>query len=358
MRDNHGRAAKAYSEATGAPYKTSRSWAVQGFISLRRPFPKRCGDSPKSVAELCADATGWQKEDCLKWAEQGFISAALPVPDASSAQQRHLEAFVVHVLANALRDVQLDSAVFGMTRLVPLPSFPVFYLHPDMADAVVSAVLPRFSASHGGIKGVPGMRPSFPPEGGLDLRLVGTKARIRFMSERADWRPTLPEDVAPGDRTDNGEDDQEVRQLWRSEKNLTALEAEELTYWNMGDSSRRRNAIERDWLLSRILRRVAIANLAGTSHGWANTYTHGYEDVVIEWCCGEDPQYVKSKLLRSGLVTPPPGLDVNPEPGFMHADTIYFGSGRAHVRRLYPSKCNIPQNPAEYIRELIRGRYT
>lgn len=355
-KDNHGRAADAYSKATGSPYETSRSWVKQGFISLRRPFPKRQDESAETVAELCVEATGWQKSECLKWAEQGFVSAALPIPDASSAQQRHLEALVVHVLAEALRDGQLDSAVFGVTRVRPLPSFPVFHLHAGMADAVASEVLPRFEAGYGGMRGVPGLRPSLSPEGGLDLHLVGTGARIRFVSDQEDWRPALPRDVPPGGRTADGEDHQEVRQLWRSAEALDPLEEEELRFWNMEPSSRRKEVIERNWLLSRILRRSAIVNLAGNSHGWANTYTHSYEDVVIEWCCGEDPQYLKSKLLRSGLVVPPPGVAIDPDPDFKHPETIYFGSGRAYVRRL--SDCDITESVAGRIRASIRERYS
>ncbi|MEU6327057.1 hypothetical protein ABZ851_07200 [Streptomyces sp. NPDC047049] len=355
-KDKHGRAASAFSKTTGVPYETSRVWAKQGFISLRRPFPKRQDEPSDYVAELRAEATGWPTEECLKWAEQGFISTSLPIPDASSAEQRHLEAFVVHVLAEALRDGQLDSAVFGVTRVRPLPSFPVFYLHAEMANVVVSEVLPRFEAGYGGIKGIPGLRPAPSPEGGLDLRLVGTGARVRFVSERGDWQPTFPANVAPGGTTADREDDQEVRQLWRSEETLDPLEHEELRFWNMEPSSRRRDVIERNWLLSRILRRSALANMTGKSHGWANTYTHAYEDVVMEWCCGEDPRRVMSKFLRSGLTTTPPGMHMRPDPDFKHSETFYFGSGRAYVRRL--SGCNISEGVAEKIRASIRERYT
>ncbi|MGY0018661.1 hypothetical protein ACVHNB_06700 [Streptomyces sp. YJ-C3] len=354
--DNHGRAAAAHSKATGSSYKTSRRWAEQGFISLRRPFPEHRDESPESAAELCVEATGWREVECLKWAEQGFISHAFPIPDASSAQQRHLEAFVVHVLADALRDGQLDSAVFGVTRLVPLPSFPVLYLHAGMADVVVSEVLPRYEAGYGGIRGVPGLRPSPSPQGGLELRLVGTGARIRLVSEDESWRPELPGDVAPGEARADGEDDQEVRQLWRSAKRMDPLEEEELRFWNMEPFTHRKEAIERNWLLSRLLRRSAIVNLAGKSHGWANTYTHAYEDIVVEWCCGEDPDHVKSKLFSSGLVNPPPGLRVAPEPNLTHPTTICFGSGRAYVRRL--PDCTITEGSAERIRGIIRERYS
>ncbi|WP_406355393.1 hypothetical protein [Streptomyces sp. NBC_00658] len=176
------------------------------------------------------------------------------------------------------------------------------------------------------------------------------------MSDQEDWRPALPRDVPPGGRTADGEDHQEVRQLWRSAEALDPLEEEELRFWNMEPSSRRKEVIERNWLLSRILRRSAIVNLAGNSHGWANTYTHSYEDVVIEWCCGEDPQYLKSKLLRSGLVVPPPGVAIDPDPDFKHPETIYFGSGRAYVRRL--SDCDITESVAGRIRASIRERYS
>ncbi|MFE1463945.1 hypothetical protein ACFW6M_22920 [Streptomyces nigra] len=354
-KDKHGRTADAYSTATGASYVASRSWAEQGFISPRHPFPTHRDESPQSVAKLCVEATGWDEGECQKWAEEGFISAALPIPDASSAPQRHLEAYVVHVLADALRDGQLDSAVFGVTRVRALPSCPVLYLHAEMADVVVSEILPRFEAGYGGLKGVPGLRPTPVPGGGLDLRLVGTGARLRFMSEGTDWKPVLPGDVPPGDKIEGGEDYQEVRQLWHSEESLDPLETDELRFWNMEPTSRRKEVVERNWLLSRILRRPAIVNLAGNSHGWANTYTHAYEDVVIEWCCGEDPQYVKSKLLESGLVESPAGVDIEPDPDFKHPETFYFGSGRAYVRRL--SDCRISEFSAVRIRERIRERY-
>lgn len=347
------RAARAYADTTGTSYQKALQWAESGFRHSLSPGDETRQDVPADesgrAAQLCSEATGWSPEECAIWAEQRFISVDRPVPDGLSPAQRSLEAYAVNVLSAAFCDSQLESNIFGITRVSPLPSGPVLYLQPEMADAAVAALLPRYESGFGGVKGIPGLRPDPSVQGALSLRLTGTRAHIQLRSERSNWRPELPVDRLDG----AGEG---VRQLWTSGDALDPLEEERLDRWDNWPTSRTTERVERNWLLSRLLRRAALVNVAGASHGWANTYTHTYEDLVIEWCCGIDPSEMQSRLVRSGLLVPPPRLTLQAQVSPAYPGTLRLGSGRAYVVRR--SNCAISDEVARQVRELLRREFT
>ena len=64
-------------------------------------------------------------------------------------------------------------------------------------------------------------------------------------------------------------------------------------------------AAARDWLLSRVVRRVALVNRGASPHGFANTYSHGDGDLIVESCCGTDPAEIKRLLCQSRMAESP-----------------------------------------------------
>jgi hypothetical protein len=64
------------------------------------------------------------------------------------------------------------------------------------------------------------------------------------------------------------------------------------------------DAAARDWLMSRVLRRVALVNRGASPHGFANTYSH-VDDLVVESCCGTNPAEIRTLMRQSGMWAPP-----------------------------------------------------
>jgi hypothetical protein len=303
-------------------------------------------------ATLCRKATGAQYRKCLAWEEAGLISFPQPVPDALSRDQRRFEAMITLVLAKALCDRQLDGALLGFHRVEPSPDGIVLYPHTAMAKRLIRELLPRLDDEYEGqLRGVPGLRPRW-QQGTIVLYDVTTSAQVRVI-----WRgcpPLVAVDLeSPGVA------------LWRHD----VLDAEEATYrlrWT-GEAyanPKRRSVVEaaaRDWLLSRILRRLALVNQGASSHGFANTYSHVDDDLVVESCCGTDPAKSKRLLVRSGLATPPEdpllaGLE-GPRQG---AGQINLG-GRIGVtfRCLHDDECTLePGRANAYIDQQRREWYS
>ncbi|WP_152521209.1 hypothetical protein [Nocardiopsis ganjiahuensis] len=322
---NAQRAAKAHAKATGTFYRVCREWAEQGFLSNRKALAFSPDQDPAEAVRLCAKATRTPEKACLEWAEQGFISKLRPVPDACSPRQRSLEAFLVHVLANAFRDEQLDSVALGLVRVDPLPAQPVLHLHPEMANTVVRELLPHYDHAYQGVRGLPGLRPDLEPgqelEPGQDLILIHTAggASVRLRHPDPEWSPTLPDNTP-----------QDV-QLWRSHpKSPGPRERPTLAFW-LGENELhgRKRRQDRDWLLSRLLRRPGLLNITGRSHPWVNTYTHAYLDVVFEWCCGTVISDVADSLLHSGVVA---ATRDSGEGEISTTGTLKLGEARATLR--------------------------
>lgn len=256
-------------------------------------------DNRHRAATICREATGLPHHLCMKWAAEGLITRSLPVPDAASAEQRAFEAQILTELASELRDDHVDGAVFGFRRSVPTSSGLLLDLQPTMADRVLTAVLPRIDEHYGGLRGVPGLR--LTPQGGewLLSRVTGA-ATVRLRCPEADWQPSLP---GHGDG---------LTQLWRRNRHrLHPAEAAELAGWPLrgGEPGR---AGAQDWLNSRMLRRPGLVNAAASAHGSARTYTHGREDLVVEWCCAVKAVDMERRLRRSGLAARPHGVEENP----------------------------------------------
>ncbi|MEV4612631.1 hypothetical protein AB0K43_08520 [Kitasatospora sp. NPDC049258] len=279
------------------------------------------------TARECAKATGARLTACGDWAAQGLISRFQPVPDGWSGAQRSFEAYMVNVLANALRDHQLNGALFGVATAVPAAEALTLLLDSDMADRVLAELLPRFDLDYGGLRGVPGLR----------AKVQGATALVHDLSTGA--CVTLAK--SNGSTFAVPADHERDRPLWKSSpRSLDPGEREDLALWE--DRRWSDEDVEaRDFLLSRLLRRPRIVNSAAGAHGWANTYSHGTSDLVIEWCCGGELDQYERWLRRSGVAATPQGLDrlrsTAEFPG-----TIDLGQGRVYLRR-QPS-CTIPHN--------------
>jgi len=152
------------------------------------------------------------------------------------------------------------------------------------------------------LRGVPGLRARW-HLGAVVLYDLMSHARVHVIWPRHS-PPGAADLESPG------------RALWRHGQ----LDTEEVTdraRWTgeTYSNSRRPLAAEaaaRDWLLSRVLRRVALVNRGASPHGFANTYSHNDHDLIVESCCGTDPAKIKRLLSQSGLAEPPedPSLEV------------------------------------------------
>ncbi|MFB7467217.1 hypothetical protein ACFCZ1_27585 [Streptomyces sp. NPDC056224] len=303
------------------------------------------GSNRHRTATLCARATGIPHTRCAQWAAAGLITRHQPVPDGRSAAQRAFEARVAYVLANALRDEQVDGAVLGVTGAVPTTDGLTLALHPQMAHRVIAELLPTFDSDYGGLRGVPGLRPAG-HDGAWTLRNVGDDAAIRLTHPDPEWGPRLPEDT------------EVLTELWRgSPTALDRREEEDLPAWY--DRRGGPQPVLRDVVLSRLLRRPLLVNEAGAAHGWANTYSHAYTDLVIEWCCGRDQDDVERNLRRSGLAAPPPeGVAYRPARGKPRArGTIALEDAYVVVRALGSCDTGESTFTAEWITEQNRARY-
>ncbi|WP_193518217.1 hypothetical protein [Nocardiopsis kunsanensis] len=293
-------------------------------------------------------ATGLQYRNCTNWEKEGKISPFQPVPDASSPSQKSFEAFVVHVIAEALRDKQIDSAILGIKKVEPRPEGPIFHLHPEMADTIVSELLPVFDSDYGGVRGVPGLRPRRYHNGRLALADASSGSTVFLQRNHKNgrdetWRPSILYG-APG-----------TKQIWLDQNQLTLSERHELHYWR-SDLEPSASHL-RDLLLSRVLRRPKIVDRAGASHGWANTFTHSYFDLVIESCCGDDPRDISSDFIESGLLSGIEEIDEKNIASSIHSVNMGFGSANICVRRLSPGPCRItPERIKGPFEEIRKGR--
>ncbi|MEU6125047.1 hypothetical protein [Streptomyces sp. NPDC047123] len=251
------------------------------------------------AADMCRRATDVGYQQCLDWAEKGRISRRQPVPDAAAPKQRRFEALLAHSLSEPLRDCQLDGAVLGMQGVTPDPDRPTLRLHPVMADRIVSYLLPCFDTFFGGIRGVPGLRLQH-ADGQWLLVDVSSSAAVVLEHEDPAWSPVLPE-------RERG-----ITRIWRDAPNrLSRVERQEITDWDAGGGLSSRPEA-RDLLFSRVLRRPLLINAAASAHGWANTYNHHTDDIVVEWCCGVPAAEIADDLRCSGIDRAVEDVDVRP----------------------------------------------
>lgn len=301
-------------------------------------------------ATLCSKATGTRYRKCLAWEEAGLISFRQPVPDALSRDQRRLEAMITLVLAGALRDFQLDGALLGFHQVEPAPDGVGLYPHPAMANRVIGQLLPRLT-DYGELRGVPGLRARW-HQGTIVLYDLTTSARVRVI-----WPRRLPPGAA--DLESPG------RALWRHDR-LDAEEAADRARWTGEAYTHLKRpsvaeATARDWLLSRVLRRVALVNRGSSPHGFANTYSHGYDDLIVESCCGTVPAEIKRLLCQSGMAVPPedPALEALEAPWQSAGEISLGGHAGVTFRCLRDDECRLkPDRAYAHIDKLRREWYS
>ncbi len=278
-------------------------------------------------AIACYRLTGTGHEHGVAWEKQGLISPYHPVPDARTADQRSFEALIVNVLANALSDRQVGAA-FGIAGVFPAPDYVTVRLHPVMASRVLWELLPRYDSAYGGIRGVPGMRMER-RDGRIVLRDLLSQARVHVVRP-GDPRSMMHTLIPP------------EQPLWTDgNRRLHDDETQDRAYWaaERGRLVSPEQAAGRDWLLSRMLRRPHLVNTTCRAHGWANTYTHGDEDLVVEYCCDDAPADLARRLRDSGMTAWPDdprlGPRQAPEPG--DQGSLLLGDARVILRRGYCS---------------------
>ena len=287
------------------------------------------GSSP---AGICSDATGVGYKKCLEWQRSDLISRHQPIPDAKSADQRSFEARIAHEIATLLCDMQLDGAVMGVDVAIPSPHGLELQLHPLMAKRVL-AVLQGKEAPESGRLGVPGLRPKWIGKT-LVLRdsfsdacvhVTGLPRQARFWTEH---------------QGKVSKDETRMRSDWAS-----AVRGERV------DS--------REWILSRLLRRPKLLRAIGGHYGQVNSYSHGWEDLILEWCCGPEPKDIVRQFDRSGLSFYP----IEPLYEFSRwfpdgtPDEIRLADSQLIFRRYHRKKC--PADPARSsrVRELLIEDY-
>lgn len=279
------------------------------------------------AAVVCSRLTGTSYGRCVAWEKQGLISLRQPVPDADTVDQRSFEALIVNVLANVLKDRQVGAA-FGVVGVFPAACHVTLRLHPIMAGRVLWELLPRYDSAYGGVHGVPGMRIER-RRNNIVLRDLLTQARVLIAQPADSWSM--------------------MRKLFRSERPLWIdckspheSEIEDRTWWAAKATGilTPGQAAGRDWLLSRMLRRPVLINKTCRKHGWANTYTHEYEDLVIEWCCDDTPAALARQLRDAGLTAWPDDPQVDePRLGKRHPSfqndpgVLWLGNAEVNLRR-------------------------
>jgi hypothetical protein len=106
---------------------------------------------------------------------------------------------------------------------------------------------------------------------------------------------------------------------------------------------------------------VALVNRGASPHGFANTYSHHNDDLIVESCCGTDPAQIKTLLCQSKMAVPPedPLLEALDAPR-QHAGEISLG-GHAGVtfRCLHDDECALEPGRADaHIDEQRREWYS
>ncbi len=279
------------------------------------------------AAIACSQLTGTHHEHGVAWEKRGLISPRHPVPDASTADQRRFEALIVNVLANPLSDRQIGAA-FGIEGVFPASDRVTIRLHPMMASRVLWELLPRYDSVYGGIRGVPGMRMER-RDGRIVLRDLLSQARVDVIRP-GDPRAMMHKLIPPEQPlwTDGGrrlhDDEAQDRANWAGMRGMLVSPEQ---------------AAGRDWLLSRMLRRPRLVNTTCRAHGLANTYTHGDEDLVVEYCCDEAPVDLARRLRDSGVTAWPddPRLGPRRAPAPGDQGFLVLGDARVILRRGYCS---------------------
>lgn len=303
------------------------------------------------TAHFCSGATGTNLRNCRAWEKAKLISDKRVVPDALSRDQRRFEAMIVLVLAKALCDRQLDGALLGFQRVEPTPDSIRLYPHTVMANRVLKELLPRLDDDYDGqLRGVPGLRARW-HQGTIVLYDLMTRAEARV-----NWPRRTP--PAAADLESPG------RQLWRHDR-LDIEEADDRTHWSgeAYNNPRRPFVAEtaaRDWLLSRALRRIKILNLGASPHGFANTYSHQRDDLVIESCCRTGLAEITKWMSHSKFAERPkdPLLDALEALWPSAGETSLAGRIGVTFRCLADEECKYGEAAEAYIDEQRREWYS
>ncbi|MFE9373382.1 hypothetical protein ACFYM2_26945 [Streptomyces sp. NPDC006711] len=267
---------------------------------LSSPGDKRKGHgmsrsrNATKLAKSIVRRTSLKQSTASRLAKQAHMHLGSPVADSPDPLQRRLEAYVAHVLADGLRDHQLNGALLGVRRAELRDQNLKLQLEPDMANEVLRILLPRFDHSYGGVRGVAGLRVRG-NERCLDLYDATTAAQVTVA--RSDGGPIrLPSardnEVLLWKRVPGGSsrDEQQEAEDWTASRGIEDLRV-------------------RDLLFSRLLRCPELVNGTAAPHGFANCYTHHPGDLVIEWCCGESVEALCAHLLAHGFADDVPRAD-------------------------------------------------
>jgi hypothetical protein len=230
-------------------------------------------------------------ERCTTWQRDGRIWVGQPVPDGASSLQRAFEAHIAHQIAGTVRDRQIGSAVLGITKVEPWADCPVLHPHPEMTWRIIAGLLP--DKRDDGTRGVPGLRPLQVGDD-LLLRQADTGAQVLLSGCAAELSTSIRSTSA-------------VAQARVFKTSMDESEKADQRDWETTGEGRKGKlfADARDYLLSRVLRRPGIINKTGLIHSQVNTYSHGYDDLAVQWCCGTLVGELAESFLTSGLCSVP-----------------------------------------------------
>lgn len=239
------------------------------------------------LAKKIRDQTSLTLSTASRLAQQADVYLGSSVADSPDPRQRRLEAHMAHVLADGLRDRQLNGALLGVREAEPEAQGVKLTLESGMADEVLRELLPRFDHFYGGIRGVPA------------LRVRGSARQLILYDAVSTARVTVTRADGGSIRLPSARDGEVL--LWkRLPGGLSRDEHQETEEWT--DSRGITDLRVRDLLLSRILRCPGLVNKTAEPHGFANCYTHHSGDLVIEWCCGDTVETLCAVLLAHGFV--------------------------------------------------------
>ncbi|MEU5780120.1 hypothetical protein [Micromonospora lupini] len=243
----------------------------------------------KRTARRARLFSGLSYSRALQYARDGLITSDRPLPDAVDTRQQAFEAAVLHALVEGFPDSrQVPQGFLGIAAVRPRPADLTLHLDPEVAPAVLAALIPTYDHDYGGLRGAPGFR--------LRRRGRGCWQAYSAAHPSSTAVQIVAREEVLADAYQAIADIDDGPQLGTG-PGLTRAEQEELDF-------RERLA----WvgagnlLLSRVLRRILLINLVGRSHGLVNLYCHHYAGLVFEWCCGPDVAWVAKELRDAGLL--------------------------------------------------------
>lgn len=278
----------------------------------------------KRVAKLAHRLTGMGHSAARQLAHAGIIRQDRPIPDAATPQQRAFETRLMYALINAFPDRQQPTGFpWAIAAAIPTEHGLDLYPAPHTADRLLGALLPRYDHNYGGVLGVAGARATIAGSTWWTLHDLDSDAQVR-VAATATCDPDRGRHWAAGDQTSVIDAARLTPHERSAQRHPVRLAQHKPPGW----------LHHRDVLGSRLLRRPGLTRWLARTHGCVNIYTHAELDVVIEWCCGPSVPDMIRDVLRAGLTSSIPEVDLSASGVTGPHDqspTATVGVGHAHL---------------------------